>query len=367
MSNRDFLTATEAAAALHVHPTTIQTWCRQGKLPAERCGRAYRIPRTAFEAWIKQWTSQPTIVTGDAEVPSELSELAQAWRMDLEKGVKPCSPETVRTHWTHFIRYVKLLSGESPEATFTYQQAASARALEAALMRIPVTKFATRYNIYFAVVSFTKFLVRRGLAPEQARTEMKALKPKRLIPERRTFMHSAEELNRFFDTLWLSEGHTKYEKLMNAAMIGAMAFAGLRVSEVASLELNHLDLSSHMLVVQRGKGGKTRMVGVNTRFKKLLVEYLSVRQACTSARLFVSADGKPLNRDYITRRIRRLAKRSGIDVTCHGLRRTFATLNADAGRSLNLIQLALGHSSLETTQKYLMADQRTAARAMTDW
>lgn len=366
MTASPYLTATEVADILKVHPTTIQTWCRQGKLPAERFGRAYRIPRQAFEEWRQQRTESSQVETAEAVLPAELSALAQAWRLDMEKGAKPCATETVRTHWLHFNRYVRLLMGNDPTATLTYQEAASALALERALMRIPVTKFATRYNVYFAVVSFTKYLIRHGAVPAQVREQMKPLRPKRLLPERRTVLNSIEEVNHLLEVLWLSEGHTQYEKQLNATLIGIMTFAGLRVSEAAHLELAHLDLPGRLIVVH-GKGGKTRMVGVNVRLKSMLEDYLCIRPTCSSKRLFVGADGSNLHRDYINRRLRRLAKRSGLDITCHGLRRTFATLNADAGHNLRKIQVALGHASLETTQKYLMADQRSTARDMANW
>jgi integrase len=51
-------------------------------------------------------------------------------------------------------------------------------------------------------------------------------------------------------------------------------------------------------------------------------------------------------------------------IGCAGLRRTCATLAADAGKSLNHLQLALGHRSITTTQMYLMANEATAAREM---
>jgi len=48
-------------------------------------------------------------------------------------------------------------------------------------------------------------------------------------------------------------------------------------------------------------------------------------------------------------------------------RRTFATLNAEQGRPLHLIQLALGHTDIRTTQEYLMSDQETVIEAMKEW
>jgi integrase len=101
--------------------------------------------------------------------------------------------------------------------------------------------------------------------------------------------------------------------------------------------------------------------------KKLLEEYLAMRPDSLSPALLLGRTGAPLDRDRLNKRVRRIAKRAGLDVTSHGLRRAFATINANAGKSLNLLQLALGHSSIATTQTYLMADQRTAAKAMQEW
>lgn len=366
MTQSRYLTTAEVASALRVHPTTVQTWCREGVLPAERVGRSYRIAEKDFEAW-RRSNSGRKVTLPDSEVPAELSSLTQAWLEDLQKGTRPYSADTIKTHRQHFLKYVRVLLGSNPMATLTFREAASARMIERALSRIPATQFSTRHNVFFAVVSFTGFLVRRGLVGPSVKEEMKPLKPRRLVPERRTVFHSSQEVNRFLDALWTSEGHSLYEKHLNAATIGLMVFAGLRVSEVANLELAHLDLANRLLTIQKGKGGKTRLVGINARLKDLIEGYLGLRSSGVSSRLLVSSKGTSLTRDGIVRRVRRLAKRTGMDITCHGLRRTFATLNAEAGRSVNMIQVALGHSSLATTQKYLLTDQRTTARAMTDW
>jgi len=67
------------------------------------------------------------------------------------------------------------------------------------------------------------------------------------------------------------------------------------------------------------------------------------------------------------RLIKKLSKLSGIYITAHGLRRTFATLNAEQGRPLHLIQLALGHTDIRTTQEYLMTDEEAVIDAMKNW
>ena len=69
----------------------------------------------------------------------------------------------------------------------------------------------------------------------------------------------------------------------------------------------------------------------------------------------------------IARIVKRISERAGLEVTPHGLRRTFATLNAEKGRPIHLIQKALGHANITTTQGYLMSDQEAVIEAMQGW
>ncbi|MNS17493.1 Tyrosine recombinase XerD [compost metagenome] len=368
MEQEAFLTVAEIAAELRVHPVTVQKLCRDGALQSYRVGRSYRIPKSSFDDYRRGAIAQ---AKADEDSPPtlepELSALVTAWLHDMEHGPKPCSLETVRTHRRHMHRYVQALHGDDPNARVTYRKAASEAALIRVMTSIPVAKFATRYNLFMAVLSFSRFLVGQGLLDEAERARMKRHKPKRLTPPKRTVLSSMDEVNRFFEALWQSEAHTTYEKTLNAAALGTMVFAGLRASEVANLEVGHVDLPNRLLHVHAGKGGKSRIVGLNPRLQESIEAYLKIRPETTAPVLFLSDRGRPLDRDRLNKRVRRIANRAGLDVSCHGLRRAFGTINANAGKSLNLIQLALGHSSLTTTQAYLMADQRTAAQAMQGW
>lgn len=368
MSNEEFLTVQEAAQSLKVSTTTIQTWCKGGKLPSYRVGRSYRIPKHEFAAWSEQTRiGEPQTIDVGKVFEVELSALVQAWLTDMEFGAQPCSADTIRTHRKHFYKFIRILLRSDPGRTLSYTEAIQAKAIGKVLMQIPVTQFATRYNVYSAVVAFCRFLVRQGLVGQDVRVAMTAHKPKRLVPAKKTVLHSTDEINRFFEALWMTEDYSNYEKLLNSAMIGMMVFAGLRVSEVANLDLSHLDLQGRIVNVVFAKGGRSRMVGVNDRLMELILAYLKVRPGSESPQLFLAEKGMRLRRDYIVRRIGRLSKRSGLTISAHGLRRTFATLNSLAGKSLHLIQLALGHKDIATTQGYLMSNQQEAAQAMSKW
>lgn len=366
MHNEPFLTPAQAAEALHVSARQVQNWCQAGEIEHRRVGRCYRIPAHAVEALLQQQATAPRVVDVGKVVPVELSGLVQGWLWDLTNGAAPRSPETIRTHRLHLAKFIRMLVGATG-ARLGYLDVVGEPAMRRVMAMIPPHQYASRYNHYMAVMCFCNFLIAKGLVGPEVKLPLKAYKPKRLTPPKRTSLRSVAEVNRYLDAIWQHEAYSAYEKHLNVAVVGVMAFAGLRVGEVARLELAHLDLANRLLQVVNGKGGKNRVVGINARLKELLEAYLLVRPVGGDPRLFLSAKGKLLARDYLIRRLRRVQRHSGLEVSAHGLRRTFATLASNAGHPINLIQLALGHADLSTTQKYLMADQHTAARAMQGW
>ncbi|MDQ6907916.1 MAG: helix-turn-helix domain-containing protein, partial [Chloroflexota bacterium] len=61
-ATRDLLTADEVARTLNLRPTTIYQWCREGRLPAIKLGKEWRIRRTALDAFLEQGERRPTLV-----------------------------------------------------------------------------------------------------------------------------------------------------------------------------------------------------------------------------------------------------------------------------------------------------------------
>jgi site-specific recombinase XerD len=140
------------------------------------------------------------------------------------------------------------------------------------------------------------------------------------------------------------------------AMFSLMLRCGLRVEEVAHLSLADIDLRRARISVQRGKGGKGRVVYLSRDAYQALVAYLRVRPSCRAKKLFLAENGTsrggPLSVRGIQKRMERYSRKAGVSVSCHQLRHTMATqlLNADA--ELVTIQDLLGHSRITTTQRY---------------
>jgi len=149
--------------------------------------------------------------------------------------------------------------------------------------------------------------------------------------------------------------------LRDRALLELLYGAGLRVSEVCLLNRGDVDRSRHgaMVIVRRGKGGKSREVPINEPTDQALTAFLmACPSPCESGSdggpLFVNRDGARLTARSVQRLVRRWARASGVHgkVTPHSLRHSFATHLLDGDVDLRSIQELLGHASLSSTQVY---------------
>jgi integrase/recombinase XerC len=155
--------------------------------------------------------------------------------------------------------------------------------------------------------------------------------------------------------------------------------SGLRLSELAGLDVDDVNLSGRMVRVL-GKGRKERLVPFNTTAAKAVRDYLKDRAAIVRTAggvrlqadrqrgpakagrhvrggadpLFVNYRGTRLTVRSIDRLVRRYVAASGTrtGISPHALRHSFATHLLQRGADLRAIQELLGHARLSTTQRY---------------
>ena len=145
--------------------------------------------------------------------------------------------------------------------------------------------------------------------------------------------------------------------LRDAAIIEMLYATGLRVSELAALRLEDVDLKRGFARCV-GKGNKERVVPLGRHACRRVRAYLKVRsdilKGRTTDRLFVSRRGRGMSRQRLWEVVRDLARRAGIGerVTPHTLRHSFATHMLDHGADLRAVQEMLGHANIATTQIY---------------
>lgn len=143
----------------------------------------------------------------------------------------------------------------------------------------------------------------------------------------------------------------------NKAIILLFVDTGMRLSELANLRLNEIALD-HGRAAVYGKGGRQRVVAFNSVTKKALWKYLAFREQrvrdIAGEWMWVTEEGTRLTVNGVNIAFRRIKKRAGINGpgAVHKLRHTFA-LNALRGlKDPTLLQLLLGHKSLEMTRRY---------------
>jgi integrase/recombinase XerD len=137
------------------------------------------------------------------------------------------------------------------------------------------------------------------------------------------------------------------------AALGVAYGAGLRVSEVANLKLSDIDRERMVLRVEQGKGCKDRNGMLSPRLLELLEEWWLVGQPATW--LFPGRDPLlPITTRQLYRVVCDTAAAVGIEkrVSPHTLRHSFATHLLEQGVDIRVIQVALGHSKLDTTARY---------------
>jgi site-specific recombinase XerD len=146
--------------------------------------------------------------------------------------------------------------------------------------------------------------------------------------------------------------------IRNRALIAVLWRSDLRISEALALELRDLDLQAGTLRVRHGKGDKPRTVGVDEQATALLARWLDRRRALgrgARAPVFCTLEGGLVDPSYVRHLLPRLARKAGIDrrVHAHGLRHTYAAELARDRTPINIIRDALGHTTLQVTDRYL--------------
>lgn len=297
----------------------------------------------------------------------------------MPKAFSPTSKVELERLAAHFLEHLEIEMGRSPRTIRSYTAvlksffewgnlhlpkeitAERVRSYRIFLNRKPTARggnLKARTQAYHAIVirTFLKYLAKQDiqtLAAEKIEIGR--------VPERQVDFLDADELDRLIAS---PEGSTLRSR-RDRAILELLFSAGLRVSELTSLNRDHVNLNKDEFSV-RGKGNKLRIVFLSPRAKQALKEYLDHRVDIDPA-LFVAHGKKGLvntkneQRDTlrltprsIERLVKHYAKKAGIvkDVHPHTLRHSFATDLLANGADIRAVQTMLGHASITTTQIY---------------
>jgi integrase/recombinase XerC len=147
--------------------------------------------------------------------------------------------------------------------------------------------------------------------------------------------------------------------LRDRAILETMYSAGLRVSEVVSINIGDLDFSDEIARV-RGKGRKERLAPLGRFAIQALQAYIPARELSEKespgreAPVFTNRFGTRLTVRSVGRMLEKYIAETGLNTRTspHTLRHSFATHLIDRGADIRSVQELLGHKSLVTTQIY---------------
>lgn len=201
-----------------------------------------------------------------------------------------------------------------------------------------------------AIRSFYRYLVREELLADNPLEQTTSPKLDRRLPSFLTI----EEMVRLLKAPDLTTPQGQRDR----ALIELLYAAGLRVSELANLNQEQVNLDSREIRVW-GKGAKERMVLMGEPAAIALSNYLSqgrpkLAGKKVSGALFLNRNGGRLTERMVQKILSKYASKAGIDkrVYPHLLRHTFATHLLDGGADLRVVQELLGHTNLASTQIY---------------
>ncbi len=284
-------------------------------------------------------------------------------------GERNASPNTLRKYDEALVRFVAFLGreylGKDPDTVRPEEVDPTAvRSFLAALTRDGLAK-RSQAQMLSAVRSLFRFACREGTLAANPAQSVRTPKLPKTLPRHLRPGEIENLLEAPVGAVVADERLAKRDR----AILELLYAAGLRVSELVSLDWQAIDLPARVLRV-RGKGNKERIVPFGRPSADALRLWLEVWEsvrAGTAGEPPAGTESEPVFLNFRGGRLSDRSVRNILDrwvdqaavargVHPHTLRHTFATHLLEAGADLRTIQELLGHSSLSTTQKYTHLD-----------
>lgn len=244
-------------------------------------------------------------------------------------------------------------------------------------MSIAGLKPASRARRLSAVRQLYKFLESEGAVAESPADGLQAPGRTRALPK----TLSVDEVDRLIATAARAADGLSGRDLVRAVrhhcLLEMLYATGMRVSELVSLPRSVLKGDPRLLTI-RGKGGRERLVPLNTGARTALERYLGlgsapedgVAQMVATRHLFPSRGGQGhLTRQRFAQDLKETALAAGLDperVSPHVLRHAFASHLLDRGADLRSVQSLLGHADISTTEIYTHVLEERLKRLVTE-
>ncbi len=266
------------------------------------------------------------------------------------KVERQMSPHTLRNYRLDLTQFLQFCADHREDLSLeqvTYQDLRAF--LAAALKQNRKTTVARKLS---ALRTYFKYLQRLGAVTHNPAKLAPSPKLEKVLPH----YLSVDET---FHLLGEPKGDD-FAACRDKAVLEVFYSGGLRLSELAGLNLKDVDLAPGVLRVW-GKGSKERLAFLGEPAKAALTAYLPLRQGFLAGRgagdetaLFINSRGRRLSTRGVARLVAKWVRLAGLSpgLTPHGLRHSFATHLLEGQADLRAVQELLGHASISTTGRY---------------
>ncbi len=211
-----------------------------------------------------------------------------------------------------------------------------------------------------AVRQYFEFLVEKAIFADNPAALVKAPKKAKVLPK----ALAVDDINQLLDNPSQYFDLNNPLQIRDYAMLELLYSTGVRVAELASMDINDLDLTNGQAVVL-GKGNKERLIHIGDKAKHAIKQWLAVRhnllseeKLSPSSALFLNKQGNRLSIRGIQYQLKALGQRFNLNLNLHPhmLRHSFGSHLLQSGADLRSVQEMLGHSDISSTQIYTHLD-----------
>lgn len=173
------------------------------------------------------------------------------------------------------------------------------------------------------------------------------------------FTNGTEKVERFIFSQNQIQALYQVANLEEKAILNIGYGCGLRVQEMSDLNKEDIRFSENLVIVQKGKNSKRRLVPISDKIKTELEEFIFSNEKKTNE-IFVHSKGQRMQTGTLNKRLKNLIHKAKLNLNetelntigIHNLRHSIATHLLQNGMKLEQVQKFLGHSHIESTEIY---------------
>lgn len=276
----------------------------------------------------------------------------------LAAQARRLSPHTIQDYQFTLRRFAQFLGDDPPIEDVTSKH------VEGFLAGLAHVSKKTLLNYHIGLSALWTWLVAEEIVPVHVVRKVRAPRPEK----KEVQPYTQAEVKELLGALKYSRSYSRPRKgetrhslphqERNRAIIYLLLDTGLRAEELSTLRIHQVDMKNRRVTVM-GKGSKQRSVPFSAKTGQVLWRYLATRKEASAADpMFVTTDGRPMDRCRLLRALTVIGGRAGVQgVNVHRFRHTFAINYLRNGGDAYSLQMMLGHSTMEMVKRYLALSQ----------